>query len=175
LSLSKSTLAALLADMGRSAYRHNFRRLIVLTAHGGNYDAIRAGAEQVRRDYPDLEVVALTDLLEWLQMEATRHPAEGIAAQAAGWHAGERETSQLLYLRPELVQTHKAEAGYVGDFKAILPQLMTVGLRPVTPNGILGDPANASPAQGQLYLEQTAQALTEAIRSKIEKGQAISL
>lgn len=169
LSLSKSTLAGLIADIGRSAARHNFKRLIVLTAHGGNYDAIRAGAAQLRRDYPGLEVVALTDLLEWLQMEASRQaPESAISPQAAGWHAGERETSQLLHLRPEMVQPAKAEAGYVGNFKAILPQLTTVGLRPVTPNGVLGDPANASPERGRLYLEQAAQALVDAIRSKIK-------
>jgi creatinine amidohydrolase len=169
LSLSKSTLAGLIADIGRSAARHNFKRLIVLTAHGGNYDAIRAGTAQLRRDYPALEVMALTDLLEWLQMEATRQAPEAtISPQAAGWHAGERETSQLLHLWPALVRLEKAEAGYVGDFRAILPQLTTVGLRPVTPNGVLGDPANASPERGRLYLEQSAQALTDAIKAKIE-------
>ena len=168
LSLSKSTLAGLITDIGRSAARHNFKRLIVLTAHGGNYEAIRAGAAQLRRDYPGLEVVALTDLLEWLQMETSRQTRGAISPQAAGWHAGERETSQLLHLRPDLVQTEKAAAGYVGDFKAILPQLMTTGLRPVTSNGVLGDPSMASPERGRVYLAQSAQALTDAIRSKIE-------
>jgi len=163
LSLSKSTLAGIIVDIGRSAARHNFRRLLVLTAHGGNYDAIRLGTEQLRQNCPTLEVIALTDLGDWLKLEQTQGL---VSAQEAGWHAGERETSQLLHLHPEMVRREKAEAGYVGDFKAILPQMMTVGLRPVTANGVLGDPAKASAEQGRRYLEQTVQALVKAIENR---------
>ncbi len=166
LSLSKSTLAALINDIGRSAVRHNFRRLIVLTAHGGNYDAIRLGTEQLRQNWPNLEVIALTDLGDWLKLEQ----AQGsVSAKEAGWHAGERETSQLLHLHPDMVRMKRAEAGYLGDFKAILPQMMTVGLRPVTSNGVLGDPARATAQQGQRYLAQTVQVLVKAIENYGQK------
>lgn len=169
LSLSKETLAGLIADVGRSAARHGFRRFLVLSMHGGNYDAIRMGVSRVRAETPNLQVVAFTELGQAL-LATTRNNPDNMPENVAGLHAGERETSQMLYLRPELVQMQKAESGYVGDMREILPRLMQVGLRPVTANGVLGDPIPATAIHGQNYLEQVVAALAEAITTHLRQG-----
>ncbi len=163
LSLSKETLAALIADVGRSAARHGFRRIIVLSSHGGNLEAVRMGVERLRRNEPGLKVIAQSDLLAWLRTLEGRQTSPGVAQNQAGWHAGERETAQMLHLRPDLVRLDQAQAGYLGDMREVLGVLTTQGLKPVTPNGVLGDPVGAEAAHGQLYLERLAQNLVEAI------------
>lgn len=81
----------------------------------------------------------------------------------AGIHAGEKETSEMLALRPDLVNLACAEAGYTGDMQAILPVLQTSGVRPVSLNGVLGDPRRASAERGAAYLVAAVEALAEMI------------
>lgn len=169
LSTSKETLAGLIADIGRSAANHGFQRLLVLTMHGGNYDAIRLGVNRLRSETQTLQVIAFTELVQALQATAKTH-LNDLSENVAGLHAGERETSQMLYLRPELVQMAHAESGYVGDMRAILPRLMQVGLRPVTANGVLGDPTLATAARGQIYLAEFIEALATAIELNFGQG-----
>jgi creatinine amidohydrolase len=167
LSLSKATLAGLIADVGRAAARHGFARLVVLSAHGGNYDAIRLGVELLRRDTPEIEIVALTGLTEALRV--SRGEEGDVPDSVAGLHAGERETSELLHLRPDLARMEHAKPGYTGDMRAILPRLIRVGLRPVADDGVLGDPRPATAERGARYLERQAEALAHAIRKRMER------
>jgi len=164
LSLSKATLAGLIYDVGFSAARHGFKRLLVLSSHGGNYDAIRQGVTLLRQSIANLEVIALTDLAQAMQLVVNKKPAD-LPEAVMGLHAGERETSQMLYLRPDLVQMERAEVGYVGDMHTIMPRLMQVGLQPITANGVLGDPTMATAARGAVYLEQLALALVATINA----------
>jgi creatinine amidohydrolase len=54
-SLSASTLLDVVEDLVRSAYRHGFRRLLLLNGHGGN-DAARARLYEVANDLPNLRL-----------------------------------------------------------------------------------------------------------------------
>ncbi len=164
LSLSKATLAGLIYDLGFSASRHGFKRLLVLSSHGGNYEAIRQGVTQLRQNVADLEVIAFTDLIKAMQTVTNKESAD-LPEAVMGWHAGERETSQMLHLRPDLVQMERAAAGYIGDMQTLMPRLKQAGLRPVTANGVLGDPTLATAARGKIYLEQVALALVAAINT----------
>jgi creatinine amidohydrolase len=58
LSLRASTLLDLIEDLVRSAYRHGFRRMLILNGHGGN-DAARARLYEVAGDFPDLRLARL--------------------------------------------------------------------------------------------------------------------
>ncbi len=163
LSLSKTTLTGLLADIGRSAVRSGFASLVILSAHGGNYDAIALGVEWLREEMPGLRVIALTDLDAARDVAARTHRTD-VPEDVAGLHAGESETSQLLALAADLVRMDHAEPGVVAEAEKLLPQLRASGLRPVTPNGVLGDPRRASAERGRRYLEEIAAALAEYVR-----------
>jgi len=65
----------------------------------------------------------------------------------------------MLALRPDLVDMARAEPGYTGDMAAVLPTLQASGVRPVSPNGVLGDPRRASAERGAVYLELTLRTL----------------
>jgi creatinine amidohydrolase len=55
LSLRASTLLDLVEDLVRSAYRHGFRRLLVLNGHGGN-DGARLRLYELANELPDLRL-----------------------------------------------------------------------------------------------------------------------
>jgi creatinine amidohydrolase len=55
LSLRVSTLLDVAEDLVRSAYRHGFRRILVLNGHGGN-DPARVRLYEVATDLPDLRL-----------------------------------------------------------------------------------------------------------------------
>lgn len=54
LSLRASTMLDLVEDLARSAYRHGFRRVLVLNGHGGNEPA-RARLYELSNLWPDLQ------------------------------------------------------------------------------------------------------------------------
>jgi creatinine amidohydrolase len=55
LSLRVSTLLEVVEDVARSAYRHGFRRILVLNGHGGN-DPARVRLYEVATDLPGLRL-----------------------------------------------------------------------------------------------------------------------
>ena len=55
LSLRVSTLMAAVEDVVRSAYRHGFKRILILNGHGGNSPA-RGHLHEVNNDLPDLKL-----------------------------------------------------------------------------------------------------------------------
>ena len=118
----------------------------------------------MRQNVAELEVVAFTDLAQAMQTITNKEPSD-LPKAVMGWHAGERETSQMLYLRPDLVQMERAAAGYIGDLQTLMLRLRQAGLRPVTANGVLGDPTLATAARGKIYLEQLTLALVAAINA----------
>ncbi len=78
-------------------------------------------------------------------------------------HAGFTETSVLLALHPARVATAEAEAGPTEPLDALLPELRTRGVRAVSPNGVLGDPAGASPADGDAILAEWTASLLASV------------
>lgn len=70
LSLRASTLMDLVEDLVRSAYRHGFRRLLILNGHGGN-DPARARLYEILTDLGDLHI----SWYAWWQS----HSAEALA------------------------------------------------------------------------------------------------
>jgi creatinine amidohydrolase len=75
-----------------------------------------------------------------------------VTPEQAGGHSGEFETSLMLSVRPDLVAMDEARAGYVGDQFSIAALVFEKGFRAATENGVLGDPSDASAANGEVYL-----------------------
>jgi creatinine amidohydrolase len=68
-------------------------------------------------------------------------------------HAGRTETSLQLALAPERVHLGLAEAGDQRPLADSLPLLRSGGVRAVSANGVLGDPAGASAREGSELLD----------------------
>jgi len=89
----------------------------------------------------------------------------GLGPGAGDAHAGRTETSMMLALAPSEVLLDRAATGDTRPIAALLPELRAHGVRKVSPNGVLGDPADASAAEGAELLGLLAASLTETLDS----------
>ena len=98
LTLSAETLTALLVEIGASVARAGIRKLVILSSHGGNSEAMAVAGRTLRLDWNML--VVATNFMRLGQPDAL-FPADELRH---GIHAGDVETSLMLHLRPDLVR-----------------------------------------------------------------------
>ena len=152
LSIGAEALAACLIELGRNASLH-WPALLLVNGHGGNVTAVEAAVGRLRYEG--------RACLAW-------HAAlpEGDA------HAGRWETSVMLALAPGAVRLDAAERGDVRPLGEILPLLRERGVRAVSANGVLGDPAGASAAEGERLLARLVDSLSAAMESFLGQRRA---
>ena len=129
LSIGTEAVRLVVVELVRHAAA-DWDAVLVVNAHGGNRDALRAAVETCRYEGRRLDVVHL-----------------GTPGMDA--HAGRAETSMMLHLAPDRVRADLAEAGETAPVAELLPRLVADGVAAVSPNGVLGDPAGASAAEGE--------------------------
>lgn len=168
LGLEAETLARVILDLARRLAGWGARRLVLLSAHGGNGEALDHALALLRKELPDLVAWANGNLetIAPALLEVARR--EDISPNVLGLHAGEGETSELLHLRPDLVSMHRCTPGFTGDMEDILDRLHAGGLKPVTTSGVLGDPTHAAAGRGSRYLNALADDLAAALRDEAD-------
>jgi len=142
LSIGREAVEHVLVELGRSASA-SFARVVLVSAHGGNAEPVARAEERLRAEGRD--VVALSP---------------GFGGDA---HAGRTETSVMLALHPERVRLPVAEAGATAPLASLWADLRARGVRAVSPNGVLGDPAGASAEEGRRLLETATARLVTAV------------
>ena len=142
LSIGSEAVELLLVELCRSATR-TFSRVLLVSTHGGNAEAARRAERRLRAES--------RDVLAWLPS------GEGDA------HAGRAETSLELALAPDRVRPGRAAAGNTRPLTELMPELRRSGVRAVSPNGVLGDPAGASAAEGAALLGRLLAGLLAAV------------
>ena len=63
-------------------------------------------------------------------------------------HAGRTETSLMLAIDPAAVRLELAEAGCTEPLDVLMPRLRAEGVRPISSNGVLGDPTGSECRRG---------------------------
>lgn len=139
LSIGQQATELLLLELGRSA-AETFRRLLFVSAHGGNAGPVARAVARLRAESHDVEV---------FQPRWQGDP-----------HAGRPETGLQLILRPHTVRMDRAAAGDIRPLGEVLPLLRTVGVRAVSHNGVLGDPTGSTAQEGEALLAALVEALT---------------
>jgi creatinine amidohydrolase/Fe(II)-dependent formamide hydrolase-like protein len=162
ISIEDSTFHAIVADVVASLAGAGFRRIVLLPTHGGNFGPLSAALEKLS-PLEGVEVAALTDLAALLRIAATGRDDHGVPMSEGGLHAGEWETSMLLAVHPELVRMDERAAGFTGDPQEAITSLFDQGVDAIAENGVIGDPAKASPAHGERYWEVALDAVLERI------------
>jgi mycofactocin precursor peptide peptidase len=145
LSIGTTALSLLLVELGRHASLH-WPAMLLVNGHGGNGPAIADAVSQLRDEGRECHV--------W---------HAGLACGDA--HAGRTETSLMLALAPSEVLVDQAAAGDTRPIAELLPELRAHGVRKVSPNGVLGDPAGASAAEGEQLLGLLVAHLNETLDS----------
>jgi len=155
LSLGEGTLEAVLRDVGSALARHGFARLLVFSAHGGNYGVLRAAAQRVAPALAPLRLEPFCDFPALLATLAAVSARCGVSVDDAGQHAGELETSILLGIAPALVRRERAQRGLTGSTLAA-QELFYPDLRRHAADGTVGDPRGATAARADAYLDAWA-------------------
>ncbi|HEX6025782.1 MAG TPA: mycofactocin biosynthesis peptidyl-dipeptidase MftE [Solirubrobacter sp.] len=144
LSIGRAALEHVLVELGRSA---PFDRLLFVSAHGGNAEAVAAAVTTLRAEGRDVRAWSP----RWRSAAAPPPRSAAALPAAPDAHAGRTETSLMLALAPELVGPAR-ERGNVAPLAELMPRLRAEGVRAVSPNGVLGDPTGASAAEGRALL-----------------------
>lgn len=147
INMNPSTQAAVLKDVLDSVSAHGIRKFVVFNGHGGN--DFRQMVRELQPRYRDM----LICVLNWYQVGRWQDFFE-----EAGDHAGEMETSVMLYIAPSSVLP-LAEAG---DGTSQTPRIAALRepwvwtprqWSKVTRDTGVGNPRKATAAKGKAYLE----------------------
>lgn len=168
LSLRAETLEAICADCCASLAVHGFRRVLIFSAHIGNYPVLGDIEPKLAARLPSgLDVIAFADSAAVLR--AWRDAAQRVAGLAdhVGGHADVAESSVMLAVRPDAVRNDRAAAGFTGSMDdALLARVFTDGVKAVAPSGVLGDPRGMSSELGFACLTAVADLLAEYARAR---------
>jgi creatinine amidohydrolase len=145
--------------------RNGFEKILIVNGHGGNPNLLRYFVQSQlgrRHDY----VVYLYDpapdpaLAEQAKKLRRSDPAGDM-------HAGETETSALLYLRPDLVEMDRANAESGENRKRLaLPDLYTaIWWYAGFPNHYAGEGSKATAELGRLLVEHRVESIARALKA----------
>ena len=125
-------------ELARSADWAN--GVVFVNGHGGNVTAMDRAAEVFDRERREV-------LIWW------PHVPDGDP------HAGHTETSLMLALAPDEVRSERSVAGPI----PAMVDLVRYGVQPISENGVLGDPTEATADHGADLFESLAEHLAAAV------------
>ncbi|HDR46464.1 MAG TPA: creatininase family protein [Geoalkalibacter subterraneus] len=163
ISITTDTLRALAVDLVSDLYRQGLRNFVLISGHaGGTHNAalVDAGEKLLARlAQARIAVVTEYDL-------AAQHGGDLIET-AGDSHAGEIETSRILFTRPHLVK---------GTSPRETPQfpegILVRNKRNYWPGGVHGDPSRASAEKGakiEALVVEALDSLVDELENFVEK------
>ncbi len=167
IAIEADLILRLLDNVCREIARNGLKKIVLDNAHGGNADLLHF--------YAQSQLGSPRDYIVYL-VERGLLPQDE-AAVSAQWtttvdgHAGEKETSALLVIRPDLVDHAQLRADGEG-----LPRERLKALRAANvytgiwwyadhPTHYRGDGSAATAAKGELFLQAHARALVAAMQT----------
>jgi len=145
--------------------RNGFNKIIIINGHGGNPELIKYFIQtrlEKERNYAVYFFQPSGDSSFTKQVAALRR------SDAKGdQHAGEKETSEVLYFRPDLVQLDSAnnESGKNLNRLSIANVYTGIWWYADYPNHYAGEGSKATTALGKLLADHTISQLTDAIKA----------
>ncbi|MCB0471691.1 MAG: creatininase family protein [Flavobacteriaceae bacterium] len=153
MNMNPSTQLAILTDIIQVLNMHNIHKLVILNAHGGN--DFKPMIRELSLIFPTVFVCAVN----WWQAADTAEIFE-----YPDDHAGEMETSSMLYMKPEFVLP-LSEAGKGKGKKFRIKELnekwTTVQRKwtSVTNDTGVGNPEKSTAEKGKIFVEVAAQTI----------------
>lgn len=149
ISIGSEVLTAVLVELGRSLSTWA-AEVVLVNGHGGNLTAVRRAVEILRHE---------ERLVRWTPC----------AVAGGDAHAGRTETSLMLHLDPARVRWREAVCGNTGPLTDLLPLMRADGVAAVSPNGVLGDPRQASASEGRQLLTDMVSAAYHRLQTAVAR------
>jgi len=154
VSISSRTLYAIIADVQQSLRQSGISKLILINGHGGNY-VLKNIVQEATVDGHRMALFPAS--ADWAQARA----AAGMTTNDhEDMHAGELETSILLYGSPRFVRNGYQDGDHTVDER---PDLLTVGMEAYTTSGIIGRPSLASASKGKSAVARLVESFTRCL------------
>lgn len=141
VSISATTLAAIVRDVAASLRQQGVPTLVLVNGHGGNY-VLANIVQEASVTGPSMALFPQEQ--DWL---AARADASLESSYLADMHAGELETSILLHTHPHLVRPPLCD-----ETAEERHHLLSRGLRAYTSSGVVGRPTLATAEKGRAVL-----------------------
>ncbi len=153
ISIPEATFEAMLEGAARSFKQHGFRDIVLLGDHGGYQKSVARVAAKLNREWsqdPTCRVHALSEYYKASQNAfAAALKRRGYSDAEIGTHAGLADTSLALALDKSLVRT----------------DALAHAAKPGLPDGVYGDPRQASADLGQQGVQQIVESSVQAIQA----------
>jgi creatinine amidohydrolase len=144
VSISSSTLSAVVGDIWTSLRISGIKSLVLVNGHGGNYVLQNVVQEA------NVNGAVMTFFPSSWDMRRARQEAGLVTSGTEDMHGGELEVSILLHGAPEVVRPGYEKADAKGDWS----RLLMTGMRGAAPKtGIIGRPSLASADKGLALLD----------------------
>jgi creatinine amidohydrolase len=159
ISITPKVLIDFYESVMDSVFKYGFRYIIVLNGHGGNIPEINLAAKKVTEQGHRVVII-----VNWWNELA--ESARKLVEETPAGHAAEDETSEVMHVRPDLVDMTKAESHRVISKFRIISGAYREEL---LPSAMYGDPKKASSEKGRLIMEQAEEDLI-ALITQLEQG-----
>jgi creatinine amidohydrolase len=143
VSISATTIAAIVRDVAASVQHAGANALVLVNGHGGNY--VLGNVVQEANLGP-LRMALFPTEQDW---EDARTESGLVTTGLSDMHAGELETSILLHALPDLVRPGYERADHLADDRRYL---LARGMQAYTESGVVGRPSCASAEKGRAVL-----------------------
>ncbi len=150
IGITAETLRRITTDIVRDSYAHGLRRFILVSGHGGgaHVSAMKEASEALSKELPDITIAAFA-IYEILPKEARL-----IAETKNDSHAGEIETSLVLYLQEELVKGRASE-----EYPKLPKPIIARNKLKYWPGAVWGNPEKASKEKGEKFFDIMVESL----------------
>jgi creatinine amidohydrolase/Fe(II)-dependent formamide hydrolase-like protein len=157
LTLKPNTFKAVVREVVDCLVRHGFKKVVILSSHGGNFRALTELSKELAAEYPQVEILSSAEMGAEFDQTSEIGAKDGIDKAAMGVHAGEEETSLMLAYDEKQVRKDRLALGFVGDLNdKVHDEMIAQGLHTITKNGVLGDARPANKERGEKYADLIA-------------------
>jgi len=161
LSLSPTTLIAVVCEIGDWLYKTGFRRLFLVNCHVGNRAPLHCALDTLRCRYEGFMIALLNTA------ELTPAIAQTFASDAQDWHANAAETALMIALEPETV--HNDLLAEADDEDRTGGCVFAHPVNRTSRNGVTGKPSLATKEAGEQLYARLLEALVVKIRTGLQE------
>lgn len=161
IGITAETLRRLTRDIVRDAYKKRLRNFMLVSGHGGglHVSAMKEAAEELIDELKGIRIAAFSiyDVIgkELSALSETRNDS----------HAGEMETSAVLYLSPELVKGRSKE-----EYPNLPKPFIVRDKLKYWPGAVWGNPQKATQEKGKKLIVLMADKMVELARQFEKTG-----
>jgi len=160
VSIGQETFKNMVMDICKSINGYGMRKFYVLNTGVSTLVPLKAAAEELSK---------LGIVLRYLNvLDVDSKLPKGLLSQEGGTHADEGETSEMLYIAPEMVKMSKAVKDYDPRHgrKGLTRDPKGKGV--YSPTGIWGDPTLATKDKGRIIVEMTVKEIVGQIKQLMD-------